>query len=150
MPMLHRILHLSPPMLENFAFASMEDALDDLIAAWEEGDVDLTGIISFLKEKGVHVHGLESDDDVHENTKTYLLEGASLLARGLICDNPVVQVEMRNAIAMGAGVLVLSVADPWFEALAAYCERQVMTADLPLSHPDPFVEAAVRHWVCRA
>jgi hypothetical protein len=132
-------------MLENFAFASMEDALDDLIGAWEDGELDLTGLIDFLKEKGVRVHGLDSDADVTDDTKGYLLEGVALLARGLICDNPTVQVEMRNALAMGAGVLVLPIVDPWFEALAAYCERRSL--ELPLSHPDPFVEAAVRHWV---
>jgi hypothetical protein len=146
--MLHRILHLNPPMLENFAFSSLEDALDDLIGAWEDGDVDLTGIVTFLKEKGVRIDGLETDADVDDDTKAYLLESAGLMARGLICGNPAVQMEMRNAIAMGAGIIVLPVTDPWFEGLANYCNRRVF--DLPLSHPDPFLEAAVRNWIQRA
>ena len=150
MLMLHRIIHLNPPMLETFAFASMEDALDDLIGAWEDGDIDLTGMIGFLKEKGVPVHGLESDADVTEDTQAYLLEGAGLMARGLIAENPAVQKQLRDVIAMGAGILVLPMTDPWFEVLAGYCERRATIDEFPTAHPDPFLEAAVRHWLQRA
>ncbi len=134
--------------MENFAFSSMEDALDDLIGAWEEGVVDLTGIIGFLKQKGVTVAGLSSDDDVSEETDLCILESAGLLARGLIADNPDVQLEMRDAFAMGAGVLVVPVTDPLFGKLAGFCDRHVSVTELLKSqHTNPFLDAAIRHWV---
>lgn len=148
--MLHRVLHFDPPMMENFAFASLEDALDDLIEAWEEGDVVLRGIIGFLNESGVRAHGLASDDDVTEGTPVYMLEGAGILARGLISGNAVAAERLRAAIAVGTGILVLPIADPWFEALAGICERRPDVM-LPLGvHPDPAVNAAVERWLRRS
>ena len=150
MPMLHRVLHFDPPMMENFAFATLEDALDDLIDAWEDGDVVLTGIIGFLNESGVRAHGIASDDDVTEDTPVYILEGAGILARGLISGNLAASERLRAAIALHAGILVLPIADPWFEALAGICERQADVV-LPLGeHPDPVVNAAVERWLRRS
>ncbi len=144
--MLYRILHLDSPMIENFAFASLEDALDDLIDAWEEGDVDLTGLIGVLQKYGLRVAGLESDADICEDTPVSVIECAGVLARGLITTNVAAQEELRAAIAVGAGILVLPVADPWFEVLAGICEHRAVSLP-PYSHPDPVVDAAVSRWL---
>lgn len=144
--MLHRILHLGSPMIENFAFVSLEDALDDLIEAWEEGDVDLTGIIGVLHAHGLHVAGLDSDADICEDTPISAIEAAGVLARGLIATNAAAQESLRAAIAVGAGILVLSVTDPWFDLLAGICDRRDVSLP-PYAHPDPSVEAAVSRWL---
>ena len=144
--MLHRILHLGSPMIENFAFASLEDALDDLIEAWEDGDVDLTGLIGVLGEYGLRVPGLESDAAIREDTPQSVIESAGVLARGLIATNVAAQESLRAAIAVEAGVLVLPVTDPWFEVLAGICELRDVSLP-PYAHPDPAVEAAVSRWL---
>jgi hypothetical protein len=149
--MVYRILHLSPPMLENFGFGSLEDALDDLIGTWEDGELDLTGLIGFLNEQGVTVHGIPNDAAVSEATPTYILEGAGLMARGLIADRLDMQQKLADALAIGAGILILPVADPWFEPLALYCDRRRGDlTDLPATHPNPVIEAAVNTWLRRS
>ncbi len=133
-------------MIENFAFASLEDALDDLIEAWEEGDLDLTGIIGVLRAHGLCVAGLDSDADVTADTPTSVIESAGVLARGLIATNVAAQESLPAAIAVGAGVLVLPVTDPWFEVLAGICELRDVSLP-PYAHPDPTVDAAVSRWL---
>jgi hypothetical protein len=148
--MSYRILHMITPMLEDFRFESLEDALNDLIGAWEDDDLDLTGLISFLHEQGVRVQGLATDDDVTEAMPPYILESIGIMARGLIADNLTMQQGMADAIALGAGILILSDADPWFQPLSNFCERRGGLDTLPATHTNPAIEAAVNTWLRRA